>query len=68
LIEVTENHRVVGKAGEKFFAHLPSPPLFFLPSHVALSSLAGLGVVAAEEGIAAEDDVLRINPTVLVGI
>lgn len=67
LIEVGEDYGVIRKLWEKLFAHLPAAGLFFVPACVLVSGVGcALSVVTAEESIAAVDDVLTIDPVVVV--
>jgi hypothetical protein len=69
LVEVPHQDRIIRQVGEQLLAHLPTPPRILVPCHAALVMTIGrLLVVAAEEGLTTEDDVLRVNPVFGVGI
>ena len=66
LVEVTENDGIVWQMRKELLAHLPSPLLLFFPAELpALCIGSALPVIAAEEGVATEYDVLPIDPTVI---
>lgn len=66
LVEVGKNDRFIRKIWEDLFAHRPSALLLFLP--VRLSTLriwSTLSVVATEESIPAEYNVLSVYPILI---
>ena len=66
LVKVPQNNSVVWQVREDLLAHVPPPRLLLLPVELlALRVRRTLPVIAAEERVAAEDDVLAVHPTVV---
>jgi len=69
LVKVPQDDDVVPELGEQLLAHLPPPLLLRLPGHVPLvRPICRLRVVTAEKGVTAEDDILRVDPVIRLGI
>jgi hypothetical protein len=63
LVEIPEEDGVVGEAWKQLLAHPPPPPLVIFPRQIPLVvPVSRLRMVAAKEGVAAKDDVLRVDP------
>jgi hypothetical protein len=62
LIEVAHDYNVIGQPREYFFSHLPATLLFLFPSDRPFTFITGLSMIAAEERISAEYDILRVHP------
>ena len=66
LVKVPQNNSVVWQVREDLLAHVPPPRLLLLPVELlALRVRRALPVVAAEERVTAEDDVLAVHPAVV---
>jgi len=67
LVKVSEDDGIIRKVWEQLFSHLPPLPLLFVPGETWLSGVRGaLTVVAAEERVPREDNILPIHPILLV--
>jgi hypothetical protein len=69
LVEVPDEDGIVWEAWEQLLAHLPPPSLVLFPRYIPLvAPISRLCVIAAEECVAAKDDVLRVDPVLSLGI
>ena len=64
LVEVSQYDCVIREGREELFSHPPSSALFLLPIDLTFTQVAGLGVIAAEEGFTAKDDIFGIDPVI----